>query len=86
MNPYNSLPDSAFWKTAVASRSMFDVKDLWEPKFEIKQKFKIATYGSCFAQHLGKALKARNFNWFIAEKAPSGLSEENAREFNYGVF
>lgn len=86
MNPYNSLPDSAFWKTAVASRSMFDVKELWEPKFEIKQKFKIATYGSCFAQHLGKALKARNFNWFIAEKAPSGLSEENAKEFNYGVF
>jgi hypothetical protein len=65
---------------------MFDVEDMWEPKFEIKQKFNIATYGSCFAQHLGRALKARNFNWLITENAPNGLSEESAKEFNYGVF
>lgn len=35
MNPYQKLPNSAFWKTAVASRLMFDVEDIWEPKFEI---------------------------------------------------
>ncbi|WP_083096316.1 GSCFA domain-containing protein [Pseudophaeobacter leonis] len=86
MNPYEDLPQSAFWKTAVANRSMFDVDEIWNPKFRIQKKHKILTYGSCFAQHIGRALDARGFNWLRPEQAPRGMSAANATRFNYGIF
>lgn len=86
MNPYKNLPEKAFWKKAVAERSMFDLKELWDPKFKIELTQSVATYGSCFAQHFGRALKNHGFNWFIAEQAPQKLSEKNKARFNYGIF
>lgn len=86
MNPYQSLDEKSFWATAVAKRNMFDISDLWDPKFRIGKKMKVATFGSCFAQHIGKALELRGFNWFISEPAPQGVSAESAKKFNYGVF
>jgi hypothetical protein len=86
MNPYESLDTKHFWSSAVARRSMFDIVDLWDPKFDIDKQMKVATFGSCFAQKMGKALESRGFNWFSAEPAPRGMSAENARMYNYGVF
>lgn len=86
MNPYQELPETAFWRTAVANNNMFDIKDLWEAKFRITRKDKIATFGSCFAQHIGQSLKQRGYNWFISETAPEGLSEGNKKKYNYDVF
>ena len=85
-NPYSSLPESAFWKTAVATRDSQDISGLWDPKFHILPPQKVATFGSCFAQHIGRALRARGYNWFIAERAPEGLTEENLKLFNYDLF
>lgn len=86
MNPYQTLPSKAFWKPAVADRSMLEIDGLWEPKFHIDSNDSIATFGSCFAQHIGKALKARGFSWLITEPPPHSLRGEAALEFNYGVF
>ncbi len=86
MNPYQDLPENAFWKTAVAQKSMFDISGLWSPKFHIKRADNVATYGSCFAQHIGKALAARKFNWLSTEHAPQGLSADNAKRFNFDIF
>jgi hypothetical protein len=85
-NPYKLLEKKAFWRTAIAEKNMFDIDQLWDPKFRIEQTDKVATYGSCFAQHIGRALKARGFNWFVTEQPPVGLSAENQQRFNYGVF
>lgn len=86
MNPYENLPDKAFWKSAVASKSMFDISDLWCPKFNIQPDDKISTFGSCFAQHIGKALNSKGFNWIITEKAPQQVSDTLAKKYNYGIF
>ncbi len=86
MHPYKALDDKAFWASAVARRNMFDIAALWDPKFRIGRKMKVATFGSCFAQHIGKALHGRGFNWFIAENAPAGTPADIARKFNYGIF
>jgi GSCFA family len=85
-NPYQSLPETAFWKTAVAAKAPFEIRGLWEPKFRVLPFHKIATAGSCFAQHIGNALAARGYHWFDAEPAPTGLSDASRKEFNYGVF
>lgn len=86
MHPYESLDEKFFWATAVAKRNMFDIAGLWDPKFKVGRLMRVVTYGSCFAQHIGRALASQGFNWFIAEQAPSGLSDDNAKKFNYGVF
>ncbi|HPY39830.1 MAG TPA: GSCFA domain-containing protein [Thiolinea sp.] len=88
INPYTSLPDSAFWKTAVVGKAPQEIKGLWRPKFEITKDQLIATAGSCFAQHIGRALKSRGYNWHDSEPAPSlmRMNKEKCDLFNYGVF
>jgi hypothetical protein len=85
-NPYSGLPESAFWKTAVATKAPSEIRGLWDPKFQIQPAHKVVTFGSCFAQHIGRALRERGYNWFIAERPPEGLTEENLKLFNYDLF
>ena len=85
-NPYSSLPEKAFWKTAVAQRHPMSIADLWTPKFRVGPDDLVATMGSCFAQHFGKALAKRGYKWFDAEPAPPGINEVVKKRFNYGVF
>lgn len=83
-HPYQKLPEAAFWRTAVANQRHDTISGLWEPKWSIEPTERIATFGSCFAQHISRALVARNFNWFDAEP-PTG-SAPPAPDRNYGVF
>ncbi|OIP87986.1 MAG: GSCFA family protein [Rhodobacterales bacterium CG2_30_65_12] len=85
-HPYSDLPPEAFWRTAVAAHNPLKIRGLWQPKFRILRKHRIATAGSCFAQHIGQALAGRGYNWFNAEEAPSLLPAEARAEFNYGIF
>ncbi len=85
-NPYMNLEKRAFWRTAIADRSMFSIDELWKPKFKITPESAVSTYGSCFAQHIGKSLRKRGYNWLITENAPQDLSEKSAAELNYGIF
>ncbi|MGM0767991.1 MAG: GSCFA domain-containing protein [Pseudomonadota bacterium] len=86
MTPYSKLGDSAFWKKAVASKAMFDIEGLWNPRFRITPKDKVVTFGSCFAQHIGRALAKRGYNWHKTELPPVGLNEEGRARYNYDVF
>lgn len=85
-HPYSSLPPEAFWRTGVAEKNPLQIRGLWQPKFRILRRHKIVTAGSCFAQHIGRALAKRGYNWFNAEEPPRFLPEEAQREFNYGIF
>lgn len=85
-NPYQRVGPEAFWKHAVASHSPFEIGGLWTPKYPVTPAMPIVTAGSCFAQHIGKALAARGYAWHNAEPAPPMLDEETARRFNYGIF
>jgi hypothetical protein len=85
-NPYSTLPPSAFWRSAVATKNPTDIRGLWDPKFEILPHQRVVTFGSCFAQHIGRALRARNFQWFISEPPPPGMSDDNLTLFNYNLF
>jgi len=86
MNPYTSQPARAFWSPAIAKRNFLDIEGLWTPKYAFPKNRKIATFGSCFAQHIGRAFDRRGYKWLRTETAPRMLSEENAKRFNYGVF
>lgn len=85
-HPYASLPAHAFWRTGVAEAGVYGLADLWASPWELPQDARFATFGSCFAQHISRALNERRMGWLDGEPAPSGTPPELARRFNYGVF
>ena len=85
-HPYSDLGPDAFWKTAVAEPGPFGLEGLWQPKFPIRPKNRIVTAGSCFAQHIGRALSDRGYNWVDCEPPPPFMQVEHARNHGYGVF
>ena len=85
-NPYDSLPEDRFWRSAVAERDALEISGLWKPKLHIKHRTRIVTAGSCFAQHFARALVARGYRWGDYEPGPAGLSPEQKRDYHYGTF
>jgi hypothetical protein len=80
--PYDDLPPEAFWRSGVVEEK----GRLWEAKFPITPALKLATAGSCFAQHLSRALVSRGFDWLDSEPAPAAMTPQACAAFNYGVF
>lgn len=86
MNPYETFDARAFWKPAVGTRDALQISDLWEPRITLGPEDTVITSGSCFAQHIGRALQKNGFNWFDAEPGPVLGAPEINRDFGYGVF
>ena len=63
-----------------------EIPDIWQPKFDYKESFKFATYGSCFAQYFGLALKENGLNWLLTEDLPPLFSDREARDLGYRIF
>lgn len=85
-NPYRGKATRTFWMPSVAQKHFADIQDLWDP-FELKKSEKVATAGSCFAQHIGRNLKSRGANYMDCEPAPDFITDEaSQRRFGYGVF
>lgn len=85
-HPYTDLPASRYWKTAVAQVDPVAIRLEWKPKFAIDRGMCIATAGSCFAQHIGRALVANGFRWIDSEPAPTGLAPEQWAQQGFGIF
>ncbi len=85
-HPYVGLPPRQFWRSAVSDvpAELFDPVD--DPPFLINADTKVATAGSCFAQHIALSLKNAGLNYFVAEPPPSDLSLEEAADRQYGLF
>ncbi len=84
--PYSDLPPQAFWRTGVAEPGIAGLRGLWSSRWALPEDARFATFGSCFAQHIGRALTARGMNWLDAEPAPGRTPPDIARAFNYGIF
>lgn len=85
-HPYSELGPEAFWRSAVAEPGAHGLCGLWTPKFPIRPQHRIVTAGSCFAQHIGRALVAQDYAWTDCEPALPFMQEKHARAFGYGVF
>jgi hypothetical protein len=85
INPYAGLPDYQFWRRGVERLAVADVNPVTNARFKLGRDSKVATAGSCFAQHIARTLTAKGFNYFITE-AGEGLPDEEAERRNFGVF
>lgn len=86
-HPYRSLPDTSFWRKSVVGTA----PELFDPvvtdTLSITPDDAVATAGSCFAQHIGRALKADGFNILVTEapsEAERGSSAQPIYSARYG--
>lgn len=85
-NPYADLTGDRFWKTGVAETSPLDPTQLYEKRWPIWPKARIATAGSCFAQHIARYLRANGYQVLDAEKAPEGLDPAHHAAFGFSMY
>ncbi len=85
-SPYSNLPSRNFWKTGVSEQHPLTITGLYRKKYEIQQQDRIATAGSCFAQHIAVNMRMHGFQVIDAEPAPPGLDPETAKLFGYGIY
>ncbi|MCP5279524.1 MAG: GSCFA domain-containing protein [Thiobacillus sp.] len=87
VNPYANLPPQHFWKNSVAEiGTMRDLTSVYGPTPIIDPGSRVATAGSCFAQHISKTLTSNGLNYYVAEPAPEWMSEAEAQSKRYGMF
>lgn len=84
--PYRSQPRHAFWRDAVARPAPAEVDPVVDWPFRIDRDTRVATAGSCFAQHIARRLAAGGYNYMVTEPAHPLLTPEQAIQFNYGAF
>lgn len=86
MHPYGALPARAFWRTAVSEVNVLDLADVYRPRFALDRSTRIATAGSCFAQHIGRKVRENGFSFVNVEPAPRQLPQPLRARFGYGVY
>ena len=84
-HPYEGLPDRAFWKQAVAQVPLAQFDPVGEVPFRISRAHKVATAGSCFAQHISKRIRAAGFQFLVTE-APAGIGAGDAQARGFHDF
>jgi hypothetical protein len=69
-HPYRSLPETAFWRRAVAGVADGMVDPVTQAPFGIGPGDAVATAGSCFAQHIAGHLQRRGHRLVRTEPMP----------------
>jgi len=85
-HPYKSLPDKAFWRRSVSGINQHRVDPVGVFDLTIAPETKVATAGSCFAQHIARHLKRKGFNYYVAEPGHPVLPGHIRAAHNYGTF
>ncbi len=85
VSPYRRRPPRSFWKNGVAAELPTNT-GLYHKRFAIGRTDRVATAGSCFAQHIARNLRARDFTVLDVEPAPRLLPAEDAARFGYGLY
>lgn len=82
-NPYRGRPAHTFWRQAVSEPDWLAVDPAAGLPFRLAPQDAVASAGSCFAQHISRALAAEGFNVLMTERFTGA---PGTRDENYGVF
>lgn len=84
-HPYRGLPDSAYWRRSVAGKGPA-IDPLAGAFLVLDRADKVATAGSCFAQHIARHLAKSGFHFLVTETAHPIVPAEAALRHGYGQF
>jgi hypothetical protein len=85
-HPYKHAASYQRWRQAVSHTPPDALDPVVAAKFRIRQADRIVTAGSCFAQHIARALREAGFDFLVTESAHPLLPPALAERFNYGIY
>ncbi|MDB5659518.1 MAG: hypothetical protein JWS10_2133 [Cypionkella sp.] len=85
VSPYQGLGARAYWRTGLAEAD-YPPADIFRAKWALSKDDKIVTAGSCFAQHVGRAMRENGFNVQDAEPAPAAIPADQLTTYGYGMY
>jgi hypothetical protein len=85
MHPYQNIQAFQHWTRAMSMPAPGHVDPVTRAA-EITPTAKVATMGSCFAQHISRHLSRSGCTFFVTETAPPTLTSQEAAARNFGVF
>lgn len=85
-NPYHGLAGHQFWRRGVEKVEWTQLDPVVSSPIAVAPSDRVATAGSCFAQHISRTLERSGFRYFVAEDAPAGMPAAEQAERNYRVF
>src|SRR6478672_5365619 len=85
-SPYENLPPEKFWKSGAAETDPLTVSGLYSRKFPITQQDRIATAGSCFAQHITRRFRDHEFTVMDAEPPPHFMPGDLQRAYGFSMY
>lgn len=85
-HPYKSMPPKAFWRGSVAGIDSAEIDPVGIFDMRIGKTDRVATAGSCFAQHIARHLAQAGFNYYVSEQAHAILPPDVAVANNYAMF
>lgn len=87
MHPYSNLPQRNFWNRFVSDTPWRDLALAPStPKFTLKKTDRIATAGSCFAQHISRYLNAAGCGRYLAEQQHPLAMQQGAENASYQLY
>lgn len=84
--PYRGRPNHTHWQRSVAAVPAREVRPIVDVPFRVNRKHRIASAGSCFAQHVARRLKSSGYHYFVTEPVHAHVPPATAAELNYEVF
>ncbi|WNC11777.1 GSCFA domain-containing protein [Pseudomonas coleopterorum] len=84
-HPYTNLKSTQYWRRSMEKTPVCDVDPVVTSRFKISKDSRVATAGSCFAQHISRTLSENGFNYYVVETDRS-LTAEECTKRNFGVF
>lgn len=85
-HPYQELDELHFWSRVVTPVAFHALDPVRDTKFQVGVNDRVATMGSCFAQHLSRFLSRSGLNYFVTEVGDVALEEDERALRNYGTF
>ncbi len=84
-NPYASQPTRAFWSRSISRVALEDIDPVSQTSFKIGSQTRVATAGSCFAQHIARHLRSIGIAPLVTEQAHGEIAALG-EHFHYGVY
>jgi GSCFA family len=85
-HPYAAVPPHQRWRSAMTRVAAGEIDPVVASSWRISSADRIATAGSCFAQHVARRLRAAGLSFVDAEPAHPILSPTLAADFGYGLY
>lgn len=84
-HPYSELQTYQFWRRSISAVEAHLVDPVTHPRFTVTKDARVATAGSCFAQHISRRISRSGYSYLVTEDR-CDLPADERIVAGYGLF